>query len=110
MFWMLFRGCVAGAIVVLVSHIAERSPKLGALLLTLPVVSIVAFGFTWVEHHEIGTVARLARETLILVPLGLPFFVPLAMAERWGLSFWPAFVLGLLAASVCIGAWFWLTG
>jgi hypothetical protein len=56
------------------------------------------------EHA--GGVGR--RETLILVPLGLPFFVPLAFAEGLGIRFWTAFGLGILLASGTIGLWFWL--
>lgn len=44
----------------------------------------------------------------MLVPLGLPFFVPLAFAERLGLSFWSAFTAGLVLASTTIGPWFWI--
>jgi hypothetical protein len=49
----------------------------------------------------------MARETLILVPLGLPLFIPLALAPRWGWDFWPSFVAGIVLASLTIGAWLW---
>lgn len=107
--WMtLLRGVIAGAIVIGVTELAKRSPRVGALLLTLPLVSILAFVMSWTKLHDMATVARLARETLVLVPLGLPFFLPLAFASRLGLSFWPAFVVGLALASTTIGMWFWL--
>lgn len=108
MVWTIFRGLVAAAVVVAVSEVAKRSPRLGALLLTLPLVSLVAFVATWTKDGDLAAVSRLARETLVLVPLGLPFFLPLAFADRLGLGFWPAFVAGLLAASATIGSWFWL--
>ncbi len=50
-------------------------------MLTLPIVSIVAFIAVWDKDQELNTVARLARETLVLVPLGLPLFIPLAFSE-----------------------------
>jgi hypothetical protein len=50
-------------------------------------------------------VSRLARETLVLVPLGLPFFLPFAFAEQLKLGFWSCFVAGLALASLTIGAW-----
>ena len=53
------------------SELADRFPRLGALLLTLPVVSIVAFVAVWNKDQNMTTVSRLARETLVLVPLGL---------------------------------------
>ncbi len=47
----------------------------------------------------------MAKETMILVPLGLPFFLPLAFADRLGLGFWSAMLTGLVLASLTIGAW-----
>ncbi len=103
---MLFRAIVAGLVVAAVSQLADRFPRLGALLLTLPVVSIVAFVAVWWKDQQLGTISQLARETLILVPLGLPFFIPLAFAERLGVGFWGAFGLGIILASTTIGLWF----
>jgi len=68
----------------------------------------VAFIAVWNKEQDMTTVSRLARETLVLVPLGLPFFIPMAFSERLGLSFWSAFVAGVVLASATIGCWFWL--
>lgn len=103
---MLFRAIIAGLVVAVVSQIADRFPRLGALLLTLPIVSIVAFVAVWWKDQQLSSISTLARETLILVPLGLPFFVPLAFAERLGIGFWGALALGLVLASATIGLWF----
>ena len=105
---MWWRAIIAGLVVAGVSELADRFPRLGALLLTLPVISIVAFIATWNKNQDLNTISQLARETLILVPLGLPFFIPLAFSERLGLGFWSAFAAGILLASATIGLWFWL--
>ena len=105
---LIAKGVIAGLVVMAVSQIGGRYPRLGAVLLTLPIVSIVAFIATWTKERDVPTLARLSRETLILVPLGLPFFVPLAFADRLGIGFWPALALGLLVASATIGLWLWL--
>lgn len=105
MLWTVVRAAIAGTIVVLVSTISQRFPRLGALLLTLPIVSIIAFVMLWTRSHDLEGVSRLARETLVLVPLGLPFFIPLAFAERLGLGFWVAAAAGLVLASSLIGLW-----
>ena len=103
MWWMLVRAAIAAGIIVTVSEVAQRWPRVGGLLLTLPLVSILAFIFNWTRDHDLTVVSKLARETLVLVPLGLPFFLPLAFAERLGLGFWAALTLGLGLASVTIG-------
>ena len=43
---------------------------LGALLLTLPLISILAFVMMWHKEGEMQKISSLARQTLILVPLG----------------------------------------
>jgi hypothetical protein len=105
---LILRGVVAGMIVTAVIAVSNRSPRLGAFLLTLPVVSIIAFLMAWNTKGDLDAISRLARETLVLVPLGLPFFVPLAFAGRLGLGFWSAFASGLAIASVTVGLWLWL--
>ena len=102
---LLLKGAIAGATVMAVIAASNRSPRLGAFLLTLPVVSILAFLMTWQAKRDIATISTLARETLVLVPLGLPFFIPLALASRFGLGFWTAFGCGLLLASATVGSW-----
>jgi hypothetical protein len=103
--WLLVKAAISAAIIVSVSEVAERYPRLGGLLLTLPVVSILAFVMAWTKSHDLPALSRLARETLVLVPLGLPFFVPLAFAQRLGLGFPSAMAIGVLLAGSTIGAW-----
>ncbi|MFG0262424.1 MAG: DUF3147 family protein [Novipirellula sp. JB048] len=106
MLWMITKALISAAVIVAVSEVSSRLPRVGALLLTLPLISILAFFMTWTEEQEMETISKLARETLILVPLGLPFFIPFAISTRTELSFWPSFALGLLLASLTIGIWF----
>ena len=108
MWWIVLKTAIAAATVVAVSEIGSRFPRIGALLLTLPVVSILAFVFAWNDDRDLAAISRLARETLVLVPLGLPFFVPLAFAKWLGIDFWPAFAGGVMLATLTIGLWFWL--
>ena len=103
--WYAARVLIAAVIVVAVADLSKRYPRVGALLLSLPLVSILAFLQGWFRHHDLPTLSRLARETLVLVPLGLPFFLPLAFAQRLGLGFWTALVSGLVLASVIILLW-----
>jgi len=106
--WNIVRVVIVAVIVVTVAELSKRYPRHGALLLSLPVVSMLAFLLSWIQHRDLTAVSRLARETLVLVPLGLPFFIPLALATRWGLDFWSCFVAGIVLASITIGTWMWL--
>lgn len=85
----VLRVVVPGCTILAVLELSRRMPRAGELLLSLPLVSILACGATWFRDHNLKSLSTMARVTLILVPLGLPFFVPLAFAERLGLGFWP---------------------
>ena len=108
MLMFLVRTVIAALVIGVVSEIAHRTPRLGAVLLTLPVVSIIAILMTWFKDHDLKNLSQLSRETLILVPLGLPFFIPLAFADRLGLNFWSALGAGVVLATIAIGAWLML--
>jgi drug/metabolite transporter (DMT)-like permease len=104
-FWNAVRVGIAAITVVAVAELSKRYPRHGALLLSLPIISILAILFSWFQHRDLPAITNLSRETLILVPLGLPFFLPLAFATRLGLSFWSAFAAGIVLASVSISSW-----
>ncbi len=108
MAWMIIKALISAVVILAVAEIAGRMPRLGALLLTLPIISILAFIMAWNKEHDMSKIAALAREALILVPLGLPFFMPFAVSNRTGLSFWPSFGIGVVLALLTIGTWFWL--
>ena len=103
--WNIVRVLLVAAIVVAVAELSKRYPRAGALLLSLPIVSILAILAGWFQHHDLPAISRLSRETLVLVPLSLPFFVPLAFAQRLGLGFWSSLVIGILLACIAIGTW-----
>ena len=103
--WLLIKALTSTAIIVAVSEIAPRFPRWGAVLLSFPTVSLLAFLWTWLDQRDLPAISRLARETLVLVPLGLPFFIPLAFCERLHLGFWSALALGAGLATVSVGAW-----
>jgi len=106
MIWTILKAVISAAVIVAVAEVSGRFPRMGALLLSLPLVSIFALIILWTKVGDMTTITQIARETLILVPLGLPFFIPFALSNRLDLSFWPAFALGILLASTTIGLWF----
>jgi hypothetical protein len=105
LWWNLTRTIIAAVTIVAVSETSQRFPRVGALLLSLPLISILAFVMSWTQHGDLPAISRMARETLVLVLLGLVFFVPLAYADRLGLGFWSALATGVAAASVTLGLW-----
>ncbi len=103
--WNILRAAIAAAIIVAVAELSKRYPRYGALLLSLPIISILAFVMSWLQYHDLPAISKLAKETFVLVLLGLPFIVPLMFSSQLGLGFWPSLAIGILLASLTIGAW-----
>ncbi len=103
------KGLVAGFVVVSVAEVSRRFPRLGALILTLPIVIPAVFVLMYLRSRQLAPISRMSREILMLIPLGLPFFVPLALAEKWGWSFWTAFGGGIGLVTLTIGLYLWAT-
>lgn len=103
--WNIVRVGISALIIVAVAECSKAYPRYGALLLSLPIVSILALTLSWNQHHDLQTISDLARDTVILVLLGLPLFVPLIFARKFGISFWPAMALGVALASISVGCW-----
>lgn len=110
MLTLVLNGAVAGFIVVAVSEVARRFPRVADVILAVPLVVFAVYAVMYLRTPKPAPpISRMARQMLILVPLSLPFFVPLAFADRLQLTFWPAFAIGLALVTVSVTAYLWLT-
>ncbi len=109
MITFIVNGLVAGFVVVAVSEIASRYPRVADVILAVPLVVFAVYALMYLRSPDITPISRMARQMLILVPLSLLFFVPLAFAEQLELTFWPAFAVGLTLVTASVGSYLWFT-
>jgi hypothetical protein len=109
--WQLaVKIAVTAAVVVAVAEIAKRSSLWGAVLASLPLTSLLAFVWLYVETGNTQSIASLSHSIFWLVLASLPLFLVLPLLLRSGWSFWPS--LGG-ACILTVGAYFglvWLLG
>jgi hypothetical protein len=100
--WLLTKYLITAAIVVAVSELAKRSDWLGALLASLPLVTVLTLIWLYVEKQPTEKIANHAWYTFWYVVPTLPMF----LAFPWFLGrfgFWPALALSVLLTVVCFG-------
>ena len=110
MFKLVVNGVVAGFVVVAVSEVARRYPRVAEVILAVPLVVFAVYAVIYNQVPELGPISKMARQMLVLVPLSLTFFVPLAFADRLHLTFWPAYLIGLALVTVSVASYLWFTG
>lgn len=90
MLYLAAKALLSGIIVLVVSELAKRSPALGALIVSLPLVSVLAM--MWL-HHETRDATKLAAHaeaTFWYVLPSLPMFLVLPTLLRHGWAFYAA--------------------
>lgn len=96
MIYIVLKALLSGVMVAAVSETAKRSPALGALVASLPIVSVLGMIWLWGETRDPERLAAHSEATFWLVLPSLPMFLLLPALLRRGLGFVPALAAGLL--------------
>ena len=88
MLYLAVKAIISGIIIAIVSEVAKRSPGLGALIASLPLVSILAIIWLWRDTTDTARIASHAEATFWLVLPTLPMFILLPWLLRNGTGFW----------------------
>ncbi|MFZ6041987.1 DUF3147 family protein [Vibrio natriegens] len=102
MLWIVIKYLTTAAIVVLISEVAKRSDKLGALVAALPTVTILALIWMYIEGQGSNKLSNHAFYTFWYVLPTLPMFLlfPYLLAKY---SFWVTLLISCLVSIVCFG-------
>jgi hypothetical protein len=86
MLYLAMKAALSGIIIAIVSEVAARRPGLGALILSLPLVSILAIIWLWRDTGDVARIATLAEGTFWLVLPTLPMFLLFPALLRGGVG------------------------
>jgi hypothetical protein len=88
MLYLAIKAALSGVIIATVSEVARRSPTLGALIVSLPLVSILGILWLWRDTGDAERIAAHAQSTFWYVLPTLPMFLLLPAMLRHGVNFW----------------------
>lgn len=94
---------VSALLIVLISEIAKGSTLFGALVASLPITSLLAIIWLYLDTGNTSRIAALSLGVFWLVLPSLAFFVVLPLALRAGWAFWPALLAAILATVASYG-------
>jgi hypothetical protein len=94
MIWFILKATISGVLVAAVSEVARRYPGFGALIASLPLVSILGMIWLWQGSRDPVLLADHASATVWFVLPSLPMFVLIPVLLRAGVQFWLALALG----------------
>jgi hypothetical protein len=88
MAYFIVKILLSGIIIAAVSEIAKRSPAFGALIVSLPLVSLLGILWLWRDTRDIERIAGHAEATFWYVLPSLPMFLVMPAMLRAGVGFW----------------------
>ena len=90
MVYFIIKCALSGIIIAVVSEVAKRSPAFGALIVSLPLVSLLGILWLWRDTGDAERIASHAESTFWYVLPSLPMFLVLPALLRAGVGFWPS--------------------
>ena len=103
MAWLILKYLLTAGVVVAVSEFAKRSDKLGGLIAALPLVTLLALIWLYLEKQPMDKIANHARYTFWYVIPTLPMFLAFpALLSRCG--FWLSLAFSVLLTVLCFAA------
>jgi hypothetical protein len=102
------KALLSGVIIAIASEVARRWPGWGALIVSLPLVSVLTMIWLWVETGDRARLGAHAGSTFWFVLPSLPMFLLIPMLLKQGQSFWLALALGCVLTMVLYSAMVWI--
>jgi hypothetical protein len=96
MLYLAIKALISGVIIAAVSEIAKRSPGIGALVASLPLISVLGMMWLWHDTHDTTRMAAHAASTFWFVLPSLPMFLLMPALLNRGISFWWALAGGCM--------------
>ncbi len=104
--YLLFKTLLSALLIVGASEAGKRNPLIGATLASIPLVSVLAMVWMYLESGDVVKVTQFSRDVLWLVLPSLLLFVVLIVLLERGIGFFAA--LGLAIMATVAGYWWML--
>lgn len=107
MLYLTLKAAISGVLIAAASTLAKRYPGFGALVASLPLVSVLGMIWLWNEKPDVETMAAHTGATFWYVLPSLPMFLLIPVLLRHGLGFWGALAVGCCLTVVLYAAMTW---
>ena len=92
----LLKVLVSAFIIAFVSYLSSKKPILAGFLISIPLTSMIALAFSYLEHKDYEKTIIFAKSIFIGVPASLLFFIPFFFSRELNLGFLTTFLMGIV--------------
>ena len=100
---LMAKGIFSGAVVVIASEVAKKTAVFGALITSIPIISVLSLTWLYEDTKDTAQVADFAESILWLVLPSTLLFILLPYLLRQGWSFENSMLTGITATILAYG-------
>ncbi len=104
MSYYIIKIAITTLLIVAISEIAKRSSFLGAVLASVPLVSVLAMLWLYIDSKDVTKVSNLATGIFWLVLPSLALFIALPLLLKQGVNFYLSMAIAIVITILC----YWL--
>ena len=108
MTYLIVKAAISGVLVMIISEVARRSPGIGGLIASLPLVSVLGIIWLWRDTSDVERIAAHAESTFWFVLPSLPMFLLFPALLRHGVAFWLALAISCALTMALYSLTVWL--
>jgi hypothetical protein len=108
MLYLALKAIISGILIAVASTLAKRYPGFGALIASLPLVSVLGMIWLWHDRPDAENMAAHASATFWYVLPSLPMFLIIPLLLRHGTGFWVALIAGCCLTIALYAAMTWI--
>lgn len=103
--FFLFKVILTAFIIVLVSEVSKRSSFIAAVLVSLPLTSLLSFIWIYIESKDLQKISSLSSDVLLMILPSLVLFIALPLFIKWGMNFWISLSLSCVLTALTYTAY-----
>ena len=92
----LAKVLLAALVIAFASWLSGKKPELSGFIIALPIASIIAIAFSYLEHKNTENTVIFAKSILVGIPVSYLFFLPFFFAKNFNMNFWLIYGLGII--------------
>ena len=108
MLYLAAKALLSGILIAVASEVARRSPGWGALIVSLPLVSLLSFIWLWRDTHDPERIAALSTGAFWFFLPSIPMFLVIPVLLRSGVGFVTTMAIACAMTIILYAAMNWL--
>jgi hypothetical protein len=106
--YFFIKVVISAIIIAAASELAKQHRMLSVVLLSLPLTSLLAFIWIYIDLGDSEKIVHMSQDILWLVAISLIFFIIFPLLLRQGVNFWLALLASATVTTLGYGAVLWV--